>query len=149
MVSEKEREGDELKASIAESNEESRVNIEMKRRATQNNIMVTECIIWSSQFSQSENRVGEHSEADWDEGEDHAAAGGAQVHLLSEPSCIYKAGSKTSSVSVLGREEGYMVKYGLSPRNCPRAQPKGNPKGSGLILPYIPTWVLIRTLSHS
>lgn len=45
MVSEKEREGDELKASIAESNEESRVNIEMKRRATQNNIMVTECII--------------------------------------------------------------------------------------------------------
>ena len=37
------------------------------------------------------------------------------------------------TVSVLGREEGYTVKYGLSPRDCPRAQPKGNPKGSGLI----------------
>ena len=42
-------------------------------------------------------------------------------------------------VSVLGREEGYRVKYGLSPRDCPRAQPEGNPEGSGLILPYIPT----------
>ena len=26
---------------------------------------------------------------------------------------------------------------------------EGNPEGSGLILPYIPTWVLIRTLFHS
>ena len=52
-------------------------------------------------------------------------------------------------VSVLGREEGYTVKYGLSPRECPRLQPKGNPEGSGLILPYISTWVLLRILSHS
>ena len=52
-------------------------------------------------------------------------------------------------VSILGREEGYMVKYDLSPRDCLRTQSEGNPKGSGLILPYIPTWVLIRTLSHS
>ena len=29
------------------------------------------------------------------------------------------------------------------------SEPEGNPKGSGLILPYILTWVLIRTLSHS
>ena len=41
MVKEKEKEGDELKASIAESNEESRANIQMKRRATQNTIKVT------------------------------------------------------------------------------------------------------------
>ena len=27
-------------------------------------------------------------------------------------------------VSVLGREEGYTVKYGLSPRDCPRAIPR-------------------------
>ena len=54
-----------------------------------------------------------------------------------------------NNVSVLGQEEGYTVKYGLSLRDYPRAQPKGNPKGSGPILPYIPTWVLIRTLSHS
>ena len=43
------------------------------------------------------------------------------------------------TVSVLGREEGYKVKCGLSPKDCPRAQPEGNPKSSGLILPYIPT----------
>ena len=40
MVREKEKEGDELRASIAESNEESEANIEMKRRQTQNNIKV-------------------------------------------------------------------------------------------------------------
>ena len=34
MVREKEKEGDELRASIAESNEESEANIEMKRRQT-------------------------------------------------------------------------------------------------------------------
>jgi hypothetical protein len=40
MVKEKEREGDELRASITESNEESCTGIEMKRRTTQNNIKV-------------------------------------------------------------------------------------------------------------
>ena len=29
------------------------------------------------------------------------------------------------TVSVLGREEGYTMKYGLSPRKFPRAQPEG------------------------
>ena len=42
-------------------------------------------------------------------------------------------------VSVLGQEEGYIVKYGLNLRDCPRAQPEGSPEGSGLILQYIPT----------
>ena len=46
---------------------------------------------------------------------------------------------KLCIVSVLGREEEYTVKYGLSPRDCPGAQPEGNPKGSGLILPHILT----------
>ena len=40
MVREKEKEGDELRANIAESNQESEANIEMKRRQTQNNIKV-------------------------------------------------------------------------------------------------------------
>ena len=44
MVREKEKEGDELRASIAESNQESEANIEMKRRQTQNNIKVCKCI---------------------------------------------------------------------------------------------------------
>ena len=34
-------------------------------------------------------------------------------------------------VSVLGREEGYPMKYGLSPRKFPRAQPEGTSEGSG------------------
>ena len=42
---------------------------------------------------------------------------------------IYKV---SQIVSVLGREEGYMVKNGLSPRDFPRAQ-------AVQILPYIPT----------
>ena len=41
----------------------------------------------------------------------------------------YKLWASPDIVSVLGREEGYTVKYGLSPKN---------PNGSGLILPYIP-----------
>ena len=35
------------------------------------------------------------------------------------------------TVSVLGREEGYPIKYGLSPRKFPRAQPEGTSEGSG------------------
>ena len=42
MVREKEKEGDELRANIAESNQESEANIEMKRRQTQKNIKVRE-----------------------------------------------------------------------------------------------------------
>ena len=52
------------------------------------------------------------------------------------------------NVSVLGGEEGYTAKYGLNPREFPRAQPEGPPEGSGHILPYIPSRVLIRTLYH-
>ena len=51
MVEEKEKEGDELRASIAESNEESEANIQMKRRQTQNNIKVND-------------DIQQHSEAD-------------------------------------------------------------------------------------
>ena len=40
MVEEKEKEGNELKASIEESNVESQDNIEQIRRKTQNNIKV-------------------------------------------------------------------------------------------------------------
>ena len=34
-------------------------------------------------------------------------------------------------VSVLGREEGYTMKDGLSPRKFPGAQPEGTSEGSG------------------
>ena len=47
--------------------------------------------------------------------------------------------NQLNTVSVVGREEGYTVKYGLSPRDFPKAQPEENPKGSGNILPYILT----------
>ena len=35
--------------------------------------------------------------------------------------------------SVLRREEGYIGKYSLSPREIPRADAKGFPEGSGFI----------------
>ena len=47
-------------------------------------------------------------------------------------------------MSVLGLDSGYTAKYVLSPREFPRAAPSGTPLGSGHILPYIPSGVLIR-----
>ena len=41
------------------------------------------------------------------------------------------------------------MKYCLSMREIPRAQPKGFPEGSGYISPYILTSVIIQTLSIS
>ena len=41
------------------------------------------------------------------------------------------------------------MKYSLSPREIPRAEPKGFPEGSGYISPYIPTQVIIQTFSIS
>ena len=35
-------------------------------------------------------------------------------------------------VSVLGREEGYTVKYGLRTRDCPRAIPRAIPRAQAL-----------------
>ena len=42
-----------------------------------------------------------------------------------------------------------MVKYSPSKRDIPRAEPKGFPKGSGCISPYILTKVIIQTFSIS
>ena len=53
------------------------------------------------------------------------------------------------AVSVLWREEGYTVKYSLSTREIPRAEPEGFPKGWGYISLYILTWVIIQTFSIS
>ena len=48
-------------------------------------------------------------------------------------------------MSVLGtRDSGYTAKYGLNPREFPRAVPSGTPLGSGHISPYIPRLLLIR-----
>ena len=53
------------------------------------------------------------------------------------------------TVFVLWREEGYTVKYSLSKREIPRAEPEQFPEGSVYISPYIPTWVIIQTFSMS
>ena len=37
-------------------------------------------------------------------------------------------------MSVLGRDEGYMVKYNLCLKEFPRAKPEGIPEGKGLYL---------------
>ena len=49
-------------------------------------------------------------------------------------------------VSVL-RQEGYTVKYSLSPREIPRAKLDGLPEGSGYISPYILTRVTTQAFS--
>ena len=61
MVEEKEKEGNELKASIEESNVESQDNIGQIRRKTQNNIKVLETVnyVVNDLTHESEVRVGE------------------------------------------------------------------------------------------
>ena len=53
------------------------------------------------------------------------------------------------NVTVLWREEGYTMKYRLSPREIPRAEPEGFPEGSGDISSYTPTRVTIQSFSIS
>ena len=61
MVEEKEKEGNELKASIEESNVESQDNIGQIRRKTQNNIKVRTTVnyVVNDNNYESEVRVGE------------------------------------------------------------------------------------------
>ena len=47
-------------------------------------------------------------------------------------------------MSVLGLYSVYKAKYGLNPREFPRAVPPGTPLGSGHISPYIPPLLLIQ-----
>ena len=42
------------------------------------------------------------------------------------------------TVSVLGRDEGYMVKYNPLPEGVPVAKPEGTPEGKGLYLTIYP-----------
>ena len=51
------------------------------------------------------------------------------------------------NVTVLWREEGYTMKYCLSPRKSPRAQPKQFSEGSGNISLYTLTQVTIQSFS--
>ena len=51
------------------------------------------------------------------------------------------------TVTVLWREEGFTMKYCLSPREFPRAEPGGFPEGSGNISLYTPTQVTIQSFS--
>ena len=55
-----------------------------------------------------------------------------------------KATFRNDIMSVLGLDSGYTAKYGLNPREFPRAAPPGTPLGSGHISPYIPPLLLIR-----
>ena len=48
------------------------------------------------------------------------------------------------TVSVIRREEEYTMKYSLSMREIPRAEPKGFLEGSGYISLYILTGVIIQ-----
>ena len=65
-------------------------------------------------------------------GDDHQVASGDQHLLLPTDAVGLGQGGEgvdpmpkpDHTVSVLGREEGYTVKYGLSPRDCPRAIPR-------------------------
>ena len=58
MVQEKEKEGNELKASIEESNVESQDNIEQIRRKTQNNIKVAVTVNYSVYNIDHELEIG-------------------------------------------------------------------------------------------
>ena len=58
MVQEKEKEGNELKASIEESNVESQDNIEQIRRKTQNNIKVPATVNYLVNNDNHELEVG-------------------------------------------------------------------------------------------
>ena len=40
------------------------------------------------------------------------------------------------------------MKYGFRPRDCPRAEPEGNPKGENHISWYVLTRVNVLTLYH-
>ena len=53
------------------------------------------------------------------------------------------------NVSVLGREEGYTVKYTPLPEGVPEGEAQGNSwRQRGYIWSYILSWVLIRTVYH-
>ena len=53
----------------------------------------------------------------------------------------------SEAVSVLWREEGYTMKYSLSPREIPRPKAEGFPEGSGYISLSFLTLVAIQTFS--
>ena len=56
----------------------------------------------------------------------------------------HKVTFRNDIMSILGLNSGYTAKYGLNPREFPRAAPSGTPLGSGHISSYIPLLVLIR-----
>ena len=89
---------------------------------------------------------------------DHGIVGGAIWHCHDNAHCssvvvlLGKTNSMQKSwvqhtVTVLWREEGYTMKYCLSPKEIPRAEPEGFPEGSGNISLYTPTRVTIQSFS--
>ena len=61
--------------------------------------------------------------------------------------CEYK--KKLFCICIMTRGGIYTVKYSLSTREIPRAEPVVFPKGSGYISPYILTGVIVQTFSIS
>ena len=51
---------------------------------------------------------------------------------------IYRLYGYYNTVSVLGRDEGYTVKYNPLPEGVPEAKPEGTPEGKGLYLIVYP-----------
>ena len=49
------------------------------------------------------------------------------------------SGQKGHSVTVLGQDEGYTVKYTLCLKEFLRAKPEGSPEGKGLYLTVYPS----------
>ena len=50
-----------------------------------------------------------------------------------------------AATTVVWQDEGYSMKYSLSPREIPRSKPKGFPEGSGYVSSYFLTRVTIQT----
>ena len=98
----------------------------------------------------------------WDDSLSHLNCCGSWVYIF--PYCTvdeairvhidpveYFVVAVIENVSVLGREEGYTVKYTPTSEGVPEDQAWGNwteLKAEGYIWPYIPSRVLIRILYH-
>ena len=68
----------------------------------------------------------------------------ANFKKILQTSTYFSKKNSLQNVTVLWREEGYTLKYCLSPKEIPRAPPSGFPSGSGNISLYTPTRVTIQ-----
>ena len=62
----------------------------------------------------------------------------AHCTMHTEPCKLHHSNCIMHTVSVLGRKEGYSVKYTLCLKEFPRAKPEGAPEGEGVYLTVYP-----------